>query len=227
MPINSCWGEQNRLRILSEFDIRPIHHMHAPGDTKIQSCSGRGVETYFYVLEYRNKRNPEGHGTSFAGRHCAEAMLRLLGLPRLKPEVLFPDQPQPPQPSAGASTEAAATRERPVPLTPLNQEISEVLNLMVWDGLPNPPRATGPITRLLTSLRQSPDRDLAFPDVKALNTTVAGWVRQDPRGIRTVGDKLERKYGKPVHVRQFPEIHKVLVRRNTLDRINPAQTYSS
>ncbi len=222
MALGSCYGQGHRERIARDFNVTPLHHLHAPKAAPIESCSGRHVGTYFYLLEYQNQRDPNDSGTAFAGRHCAEALLDLLHLPHLKPNTTFADHTRPVNQPSSLPIIPNPPRVRPTPLTPLNEEISAVLDVLVLDFLPEPPERGGPVERLLKAVRASPSRDLPDRDIVALNTTVQKWTKRSNAGIAGVAENLASRYGQPVTPRKFPLLHDVLARKRAPDYLNPA-----
>src|ERR1700722_11014473 len=85
-------GDENKIRILSEYGLRPVMHTVLLNGQSLTCCCGLPVTDRFYQFDLVSHFSGRVVNTLYAGEECAERFLLLsqtLGSSRITPLALF------------------------------------------------------------------------------------------------------------------------------------------
>lgn len=133
MPIegNACRGDENKRRIVSEYQLLPIARFRIPPGQSIEGCCGELTDEQI-VFDYESLRTPSDKGQFSVGEDCARKFLMLLG--RRMPDLFDPFS----APAAGSSagSPVPGTGASNFPMTqwdPLNKDLYQAI--LLWCSL--------------------------------------------------------------------------------------------
>lgn len=77
----NCRGAENRLKIIKEYNIKPIANLKLlEGDT-IKSCAKDDITDHYYIFEYVSKNDKNKSGLLYCGEHVAKEFSKLTNKP--------------------------------------------------------------------------------------------------------------------------------------------------
>ncbi len=79
--IVNCHGEENKQKLVEEYDINPMLYLGLLPNQEKQGCCGKLTDRY-YIFKAKNKETKKEF-SFFAGKHCAERILMLIGESKL------------------------------------------------------------------------------------------------------------------------------------------------
>lgn len=172
MMIASGRGDENKIDILSQYDLHPVMHSILPSGHSITCCCGLPVKDSFYQFDVVSPGCGRVVNTLYAGEACAERFLLLsqrFGSSRITPLPLF--DPFQVAPTATHTARDAGLSEDTTPMPPINVEAEQAIHLtLICRGAAHAPDSV--FTDFLRRIRANPGRPLADWEVRAVNTAV-------------------------------------------------------
>jgi hypothetical protein len=192
-----CRGEDSRVRIVNEYNLKPIAHVQLLNGQEKLSCTNITLTDSYYCFSYESKTGND-NGSFFCGSHAAQHFLELIDS---RPLPLF-------NPLVAENIEhngGGGGGNRPWDRTA--KQLNNAINLLVvcWDIAPSGP---------LAKIKETIDRfyyKAPFPsEIKSINTIIS----RDPQG-RTLQQMLdELREGNTVRRFDFDLLNAVLFENN-------------
>ena len=80
--IGSCYGKENKLRIVKNYYLTPLHHIKLLNNQEKKGCCGKLTDQY-YIFQAKNKVSNESE-RFIVGKNCAEQLLELINHKKLE-----------------------------------------------------------------------------------------------------------------------------------------------
>jgi hypothetical protein len=200
-------GDENKIKILGQYGLRPVMHSTLLNGQSLTCCCGLPVADRFYQFDVLSPASGRVVNTLYAGEECAERFLSLSqtsGSLRITPLALF--DPLQIDPEAGHGMRDAGLPESSAPMAPINAEIEQAiyLTLMCCGSIPAP---EGVFSVLLRKIRANPGRPSMDWEIRAVNTKIGN----GGHTLTAMQAKL-REDNKPLRHYTFPEMAAALRR---------------
>ncbi|CAH0255831.1 hypothetical protein [Chryseobacterium sp. Bi04] len=126
----NCYGDENKKKLIEDYLISPVLYLGLLPNQSKNGCCGK-LTTNYYIFNAINKKTKEE--TSFyAGKHCAEEILRLIQKPKLE---LF-------NPLSINSSKNQSNKGQSITISdnldPTNNELINAINIIsvAWSSIP-------------------------------------------------------------------------------------------
>jgi hypothetical protein len=171
MTISNGHGDENKVRILNQYRLRPAMHTILLQGRSVMCCCGQPVTEEFYQFDAVDHAGNVVN-LLYAGDDCAQTLLRLsetTGAATIRPLPLF--NPLQPLNVDGYHEIEPGRRGNDVDVNPLNAELEQAiyLTLLCWEAIPRPSVV---FSQLLDRIHQHPDRPLMDWEVRTVNTII-------------------------------------------------------
>jgi hypothetical protein len=172
MAITNGRGDENKIRILSQYGLRPVMHSVLLNGQCITCCCGLPVTDRFYQFDVVNPVSGRVVDILYAGEECAGRFLllsRSSSSSPIPPLALF--DPLQGAAETGYGAQGAGLPKNGAPMAPINAEVEQAicLTLMCYGRLPVP---EGAFSILLRKIRANPDRPLLDWEIRTVNTKI-------------------------------------------------------
>jgi len=137
-----CRGHENRIRLVKEYDIKPlIYTVVLPNQKKYSCAAHKELEDRYFAFEYVSKNNPSDRGMFFVGEKAGFDFIDILkeNDPNIFiPHFFNPLHPDQTKKSNKSSSESQKTGNSYFKMTKLNEEVFIAINLLfiAWDKVP-------------------------------------------------------------------------------------------
>lgn len=131
----NCYGNENKVKLVEKFYIKPIMYLGLLKNQEKQGCCGKLTDRY-YIFKATDKISKK-EVSFYAGKHCAEGILNLIKvkpLPFSNPLKSINDE----NTKKGNSSNNNIGSKKKKVLHPLNQKLIQAIQIisMAWDYPP-------------------------------------------------------------------------------------------
>lgn len=198
-----CRSSEVRVRLVQEYDIKPIAHVRLLNGQERRSCTGDLLTDSYYCFSYR-KKNSDVTGTFLCGTYAASHFLDLLHHPKLP---LF--DPLTSENVGTGSSSGSNDSDKKDAWHPAAKQLYNAINLLVicWGIAPG-----NALQDIKVKLEKYRGREPFLSQVKGINTIIS----RDKRG-RTLRQMLDELRLNNNNIRDFDfNLLNVILKNNNI-----------